>query len=61
MTIDKIKHYMGEFLFNHWSSVTDETIIKKAIELLEHELKSGLLVGIKYEAELKFLKYRAGV
>lgn len=61
MTIDKMKFYMGEFLFNHWASVTDKTLIKKAIELLEHELKSGLLVGTKYEAELKFLKYRAGV
>jgi len=57
MTIDKIKHYMGADLFNHWCSVHDLSILEKAKTTLSNEIEAGLLVGIKYQAELRLLHH----
>ena len=56
MTIDKIKHYIGDSLFTFWTS-QDVEKIQKAKTLLESELKQGLLHGCKYNAELRLLEY----
>ena len=57
MTIDKIKHYIGEELFNYWSIVKDKDVIIRAKKQLEEEINCGLLTDIRYHAELKFLNY----
>ncbi len=60
MTIDKIKHYMGERMFNHWGAVTDTAKIRSAKETLETEIEAGLLSGIQYVAELYLLRHLLG-
>ena len=69
MTLDKIKHYMDDSVYKHWTDgVANNKNLehKKKIELLtsakkdlEKELKQGTLKlnGIKYEAELKLLNH----
>jgi hypothetical protein len=57
MTIDKIKHIIGNDLFNHWASVKDIKAITKAKDLLEKEIKDGLLIDAKHYAELELLNY----
>ena len=44
-------------LFNYWVSVKDIEIITKAKDLLEKEIKDGLLTEQKYYAELELLGY----
>jgi hypothetical protein len=59
MTIDKIRHYMGEQLFNHWFEVSkrEDALywINRAIVMLKEE-KSKDIVRI---AELKLLEHYA--
>lgn len=57
MTTDKIKHYIGEYLFNYWGNVQDKNVLNNAKIQLKKELNEGLLSGIKYQAELKYLEY----
>ena len=57
MTIDKIRHYIGEELFNHWSAVKDKDVIIRAKKQLDEEIECGLLIDFKYKAELKYLQY----
>lgn len=56
MSIDKIKHYLGEDLFAHWSSVKDKDQIARAEKQLQSEIDCGLLVGVQYYAELNLLR-----
>jgi hypothetical protein len=64
MTIDKIKHYMSESVFNYWTNILDITDyqdakvrINEAINQLEAGMKDGIMNDIKYEAELNLLHY----
>jgi hypothetical protein len=57
MTIDKIKFYMGDYLFNFWTSQTDVQQIEKARNLLKSEIDAGILKGIEFHAELKLLNH----
>ena len=61
MTIDKIRHYMNPVIFNHWASVNDADVIRKAANILEHELDNELLQGVEYYAELYLLKHKLGI
>lgn len=61
MTLDKIRHYMNPVIFNHWCSVNDANVIRKAVTKLEHELENGLLQGVDYYAELYLLKHKLGI
>ena len=61
MTIDKIRHYMNPVIFNHWASVNDSDVIRKAANILEHELDNELLQGVEYYAELYLLKHKLGI
>ena len=63
MTIEKIKTYMSEEIFNFWSIELRTYPIDKQIECAENsynklkkEIKSGILTDIKYHAELELLK-----
>ena len=63
MTIDKMRHYMGETIFSHWQNVAltgNRQAIERAYSLLDKEMKDGLLVGVQYEAERRFLKHLLG-
>ena len=60
MTIDKIKHYMSPNIFDYWANCTNIEDIKKAEKDLSREMESGLLKGIEFEAELKFLRHLCG-
>jgi hypothetical protein len=64
MTLDKIKHYIGENLYNHWREVTKRADavfwLKKARTELQNEINQGLLSDIKYHAELTLLKHLLG-
>ena len=67
MTLDKIKHYMDDSVYKHWTDgVANNKNLEhnKKVELLtsakkdlEKELKQGTLNGIKFEAELKLLNH----
>jgi hypothetical protein len=62
MTVDKICHYVGKDLYEHWTSVNDAEIIKKAYDRLNYELENNILPNeIKYHAELKLLKIKLGI
>ena len=63
MTIEKIKMYMSEGIFNFWSIELRTYPIEKQIECLNNsynklkkEIESGILTDIKYHAELELLK-----
>lgn len=61
MTYDKIKHYVGNDIVHHWSWVAGlvdgKERITKARNQLQLEINQGILIGIKYNAELKLLNY----
>lgn len=57
MTIEKIKHYIGQDLYNFWTGQASRLKISEAAKELRAEIESGLLSGIKYTAELKLLEY----
>lgn len=63
MTIDKIRHYMSEHLFNHWTQTvvshqSAKELISNAINELESGLKNGSIPNkVEYQAELNLLKY----
>ena len=63
MTIEKIKTYMSEEIFNFWSIELRTYPIEKQIECLNNsynklkkEIESGILTDIKYHAEIELLK-----
>jgi hypothetical protein len=57
MTLEKIKYYMDESVFNYWNSnVSNQLDINKAFNDLKKEIDLGVLTGIKYHAELQLLK-----
>ena len=56
MTIDKIKAYMPEQIYKHWTNCTDLSAANRAKKILKNEIDSGLLVGIRYHAELQLLQ-----
>ena len=57
MTIDKIKHYMQPIIFEYWHNCRDIEAIKKAEKDLSSEIEAGILKGIEFVAELKFLRH----
>jgi hypothetical protein len=57
MTTDKIKHYIGNHLFEYWSNIQDSNVLNKAKKQLRKEIDNGMLNGIKYQAELEYLEY----
>ena len=56
MTIDKIKAYLPSIIFDHWTNCKDIEALNKAKAILKSEIAEGLLVGIKYHAELQLLQ-----
>ena len=63
MTIDKIKIYMEEPIFNFWTVKLKSYEINKQIECAENsynklkqEIENGILTDIKYIAEFELLK-----
>ena len=57
MTLDKIRHYIGDDLYNFWAGVKDPKIIKKAADLLSAEIAGGLRWTASDHAELKYLRH----
>jgi len=57
MTIDKIKHYIGEDLYNFWTAQTSRLKISEAANDLRAEIEAGLLTDIKHRAELNLLEF----
>jgi hypothetical protein len=59
MTIDKIKHYINENIFNFWVNCKDINRMQKAYNLLLLELNQGILQEnkCKYVAELHLLSH----
>jgi hypothetical protein len=55
MTIDKIRHYIGDDLFLFWQAQTSLLLINEAANTLRTEIQAGILTDIKYHAELKLL------
>lgn len=63
MTIDKIKSYMDENIFNYWTALSNGNLpielkiyhLRTAKSQLEKEIESGILTGIKYIAELNLI------
>ena len=63
MTIEKIKTYMSDEIFNFWTIELKKYPIEKQIECLNNsynklkkEIESGILTDIKYHAEIELLK-----
>ncbi len=62
MTQDKIKHYIGENIFNHIASLNKDELIKMKsnlvteMELYQPKTKQHFL----YTIELNFINYRIG-
>jgi len=62
MTTDKIKHYIGEQIFNHISDLNKDELLKMKsnllteMELYEPKTKQHFL----YTVELNFINYRIG-
>ena len=63
MTIDKIKIYMEDSIFNFWTVKLKSYEIEKQIECAENsynklkkEIENGILTDIRYIAELELLK-----
>ena len=56
MTIDKIKSYMSKDIFDFWCNCKDIEALNKAKAILKSEISEGLLIGIKYQAELQLLQ-----
>ena len=56
MTIDKIKAYVPEQIYKHWTNCRDIAVINRAKDILKSEIDSGLLNGIQYQAELQLLQ-----
>lgn len=57
MTIDKMMHYLPDYIFEFWTNCRDTNAMIRAKELLKKELSTGLLKGYKYETELQLLQY----
>ena len=57
MNIDKIRCYIGDYLFSYWVNVKNREAIQRAAGQLKKELDSGVLNGVKYTAELQLLNY----
>jgi hypothetical protein len=58
MTIDKIKHYMDDYIFNFWVNCGDKIRIEKALNHLTAEMQADILPDeIKYHAEIQLLKH----
>ena len=65
MTIDKIKHYMDDYIYKYWtdgvanngdlSYETKVKLLSNAKKTLESEIEQGILTDIKYQAELKLI------
>jgi hypothetical protein len=62
MTTDKIKHYIGEQIFNHISDLNKNELLKmKANLLTEMELyQPKTKQHFLYTVELNFINYRIG-
>ena len=70
MTLDKIKEYMQPEVYIYWTETffnltqnnydLQKEILSNSIKKLESEINSGLLIDIKYQAELKLLKHIKG-
>jgi hypothetical protein len=62
MTTDKIKHYIGERIFNHISDLNKNELLKmKANLLTEMELyQPKTKQHFLYTVELNFINYRIG-
>lgn len=58
MTLDKIKFYIGEDLYNYWNSETSRLNISEAQKVLSSEIEKGILTDIKYIAELRLLNMK---
>jgi hypothetical protein len=62
MTQDKVKHYIGENIFNHIASLNKDELIKMKsnllaeMELYQPKTKQHFL----YTTELNFINYRIG-
>lgn len=62
MTTDKVKHYLGENLFNHISALDKDNLIRMKnnllaeMELYQPKTKQHFL----YTIELNFINYRIG-
>ena len=56
MTIDKIKAYMPEQIYEYWTNCRDIEVINRAKKILKSEINSGLLIGIQYQAEIQLLQ-----
>lgn len=61
MTIDKIRYYMGEHLYNFWAGVSDLKKIRQAAADLSAEIDAGIMGTIAHHAELELLCYKAGI
>ena len=57
MTIDKIKHYLGNDLFEYWSEVSHREDAKEKTTNAIKVLSSENRTDIKSIAELTFLNY----
>ncbi|HHX70454.1 MAG TPA: hypothetical protein GX708_20670 [Gallicola sp.] len=65
MTIDKIKFYMDEDIFNHWTALSNGDLplekklyhLRTAKKQLEKEIESGILADIKHTAELNLINH----
>lgn len=64
MTLDKIKIYMDKNTFVFWTEDINiytyeeqKQTLLKAKETLTREIESGILKGIKYQAELKLINH----
>ena len=65
MTIDKIKHYMDDYVYKYWtdgvaynSDLSYETkieLLNNAKKMLQSEIEQGILKDIKYQAELNLI------
>jgi len=57
MTIDKIKHYLGNYLFDYWSEVCHRADAKERLLSAAKILISENRTDIKSIAELTLLNY----
>lgn len=65
MTIDKIKFYMDENIFNYWTALNNGNLpierklyhLRTAKKQLEKEIESGILTDIKHTAELNLINH----
>ena len=63
MTIDKIRLYMDENIFNYWTALNNGNLpielkiyhLRTAKNQLEKEIEAGILTDIKHIAELNLI------